>query len=154
MCVYSEEAENIRDAKRGERLVVRKFPHAIGFSPVNEPGVAACVLPGAQIAFEKNITTGQKPTIFDWILALGRPSLQPVECDFAVAKLIVLGAGDGLELPDGSKFNLSQLTLGQRLKVVQQPARQFSRSSAASPPPLPAFLAGQSAYEVLVARSV
>ena len=46
-----------RAAKVGEKLVSTRFPSSItrGFAPVGERNVAVCLLPGTELAFEKEV---------------------------------------------------------------------------------------------------
>ena len=57
MCDYSLHHVATRPAKVEDKLVVTKFGHSItrGFSAIGEPGVAVCLLPGTELAFERNV---------------------------------------------------------------------------------------------------
>src|SRR5262249_54256374 len=57
MCDYSLELLASRPAKVGDKLVSAGFPHTItrGFVSVDDPNVALCVLPGTELAFEKEV---------------------------------------------------------------------------------------------------
>ena len=46
-----------RPAKIEDKLVATKFRNAItrGFAAVGQPNVAVCLLPGTEIAFDKNV---------------------------------------------------------------------------------------------------
>ncbi len=54
MCDYSLEHVDSRPAEAGERVVSTKFANAItlGFGGINDPGVAVCMLPGTELAFD------------------------------------------------------------------------------------------------------
>ena len=56
MCDYSLHHVASRPAKVDDKLVTFKF-HSItrGFAAVGEPHVAVCLLPGTEIAFERNV---------------------------------------------------------------------------------------------------
>lgn len=56
MCVYSQDAEHTRKAKRGEPLITHDFGHATGFASPGDKAsskTAICMLPGAEIAFDR-----------------------------------------------------------------------------------------------------
>ena len=57
MCDYSLHHVASRPAKVGDKLVSTKVTNSItrGFSAVGEPHVAVCLLPGTEIAFEKEV---------------------------------------------------------------------------------------------------
>ena len=56
MCDYSLHLVASRPAKVGDTLVTTKF-HAFtrGFSSVEDPNVAVCLLPGTELAFDKEV---------------------------------------------------------------------------------------------------
>ena len=57
MCDYSLERVAARAAKVGDRLVTTQFKHTItrGFAEVGKPDVAVCILPGTELAFERDV---------------------------------------------------------------------------------------------------
>ena len=57
MCDYSLQHLANRPAKVGDRLVTTKFTHSItrGFAEVGTPHVAVCILPGTEIAFDRDV---------------------------------------------------------------------------------------------------
>jgi hypothetical protein len=57
MCDYSPQYVASRPAKVGDKLVSTKFSNSItgGFAAVGEPNVAVCLLPGTEVAFEKEV---------------------------------------------------------------------------------------------------
>ena len=55
MCDYSLHHVATRPAKVEDKLVTTKFSITRGFSAVGEPGIAVCLLPGTEIAFEQNV---------------------------------------------------------------------------------------------------
>src|SRR2546427_7301929 len=65
MCDYSLHAMASRPAKVGETLVTTTFPRTStrGFAAEGEPGVAVCLLPGTELAFEQDVKYDQ-----GWIL--------------------------------------------------------------------------------------
>src|SRR5215470_3916721 len=57
MCDYSLHHVASRPAKVGDKLVTTQFNNSItrGFAAVGEPNVAVCLLPGTEVAFEKEV---------------------------------------------------------------------------------------------------
>ena len=57
MCDYSLHDVASRPAKVGDKLVSTQFPNAItrGFSDPSQPRVAVCLLPGTELAFEREV---------------------------------------------------------------------------------------------------
>jgi len=57
MCDYSLHAVASRPAKVGEMLVTTSFygTSTRGFAAKEEPGVAVCLLPGTELAFESDV---------------------------------------------------------------------------------------------------
>jgi hypothetical protein len=57
MCDYSLHAVASRPAKVGETLVTTSFygTSTRGFAAKQEPGVAVCLLPGTELAFEHDV---------------------------------------------------------------------------------------------------
>jgi len=66
MCDYSLHSVASRPAKVGDRLVSTHFGNSItrGFAAVGEPGVAVCLLPGTELAFEKDVEYEPHSTSF------------------------------------------------------------------------------------------
>jgi len=117
MCDYSLHQVESRPARVGDRLVTTRFPNTItrGFASVDEPQVAVCLLPGAELAFEKEV---QRETGIVFARRLGH----------AVARFKQVNNGqsnvhhDALEFPDGKIVLLTNLCKGQRATVLQLPA--------------------------------
>jgi hypothetical protein len=57
MCDYSLHQVATRQAQVADQLVTTKFPESItrGFAAVGEPDVAVCLLPGTEVAFERDV---------------------------------------------------------------------------------------------------
>jgi len=57
MCDYSLYVVASRPAKVGDKLATTKFNKTItrGFAAVGDPNIAVCLLPGTEIAFEKEV---------------------------------------------------------------------------------------------------
>ena len=119
MCDYSLHLVESRAAKVGDELVTTEFKNSMtrGFAAIGEPDVAVCLLPGTEVAFEKeveyertlslfpNIKLGEKVAQFRQI-NMGKPSLHH----------------DALEFPDGETVLLTRLCEGQHATVLQLPA--------------------------------
>jgi hypothetical protein len=119
MCDYSLDLVASRPAKVGEELVTTKFQNSItrGFAAIGEPNVAVCLLPGTEVAFEKevkykrffallpNMKLGKKVARFRQI-NVDKPSVHH----------------DALEFPDGETVLLTRLCEGQHATVLQLPA--------------------------------
>jgi hypothetical protein len=120
MCDYSLQNVQSRPAVVGERLVTRNFGTGTrGFCPADNPGVAVCVLPGTELAFDRSIesdvgSAGQAIAIFR-----------------QVNKDIPTTHHDALELPDGRTVMLTTLIEGQRVTVLQLPAQPKTPQEAA-----------------------
>ena len=54
MCDYSLENVASRPAEAGEKLVSTRFMNAMtkGFAGIDNPGVAVCLRPGTELAFD------------------------------------------------------------------------------------------------------
>jgi len=121
MCDYSLQHVASRPAKVGDVLVTTKFNDSItrGFSAVGEPGVAVCLLPGTEIAFENDVE-------YDHFLALFRN--RKVGATVAQFRKIDPDRDhvhhDALEFPNGKIVLLTQLSEGQRATVLQLPASE------------------------------
>ena len=121
MCEYSLEYIAFRPAKLGDKLVTTRFPNSLtyGFAEFEDPNVAVCLLPGTELAFEKEVER-QHP--FAWL----SPRLHQMGAKvarFRQVKLEKLWAHhDALEFPDGKIVLLTRLRPGQRATVLQLPA--------------------------------
>ena len=118
MCDYSLELVASRPAKVGDELVSTRFPAMItrGFASVGEPNVAVCLLPGTELAFEKEV---QCETAFVF-----RPRRQ-LGHRVAVFRQVNNNKPnvhhDALEFPDGKIVLLTHLREGQHATVLQLP---------------------------------
>jgi hypothetical protein len=115
MCDYSLQFVESRPAKVGDRLVSTKFNNSItrGFSAVGEPKVAVCLLPGTEMAFEKDVEydlfpdrkVGERMARFRQV-NMDRPDTHH----------------DALEFPNGEIVLVTRLYEGQHATVLQLPA--------------------------------
>jgi hypothetical protein len=117
MCDYSLHLITSRPARVGDKLISTSFPHTItrGFASAGDRNIAVCLLPGTELAFEKEVRC-ETGVILSW--GLGHK----------VAKFRQVNQGrsnvhhDALEFPDGKTVLLTQLCKGQRATVLQLPA--------------------------------
>jgi hypothetical protein len=113
MCDYSLELIASRPAKVGDKLVSTGFPHTItrGFASVDDRNVAVCLLPGTELAFDKEVRFETR-MVFSW------------GSGHTVAKFRQVNKGvhhDALEFPDGQTVLLTHLCKGQHATVLQLP---------------------------------
>src|SRR5258707_7863247 len=123
MCDYSLQFVASRPAMVGDKLVSTKFSNAItgGFAAVGEPNVAVCLLPGTEVAFEKEV---------EYEHALGFfPNLKPgKKFGEKVARFRQVNKDQphvhhyALEFPYGQIVLLTRLCVRQHAMVLQVPA--------------------------------
>lgn len=119
MCDYSLQHVATRAAVVGDQLVTTKFSNSItrGFAEVGEPNVAVCILPGTELAFERDVECDHALGFF--------PSRKLQE---RVARFRQINMDnpyehhDALEFPSGQIVLLTRLCEGQRATVLQLPA--------------------------------
>jgi len=65
MCDYCLHSVASRPAQVGDRLVTTKFRNTLtrGFSAVGDPGVAVCLLPGTEVAFDAGVQRELNPLL-------------------------------------------------------------------------------------------
>ena len=119
MCDYSLQFVASRPAKVGDKLVSTTFHNSItgGFAAVGEPNVAVCLLPGTEVAFEKEV---ECVFFSNW---MPRKKLGGKVARFRQVKKEQPDVHhDALEFPDGQIVLLTQLCVGQQATVLQLPA--------------------------------
>lgn len=128
MCDYSLENQISRAAEVGDKLVTSSFPMTPtrGFCAENEPGVAVCLLPGTELAFEEPVRyNGLWGYLVNYIKA--RMGYDMAEATLARFRQVDLDNPhthhDAIELADGRIIKLSLLHEGQRARVLQLPAQ-------------------------------
>ena len=127
MCDYSLEHLASRPAAVGDTLVTTSFRSSFtrGFAAEKEPHVAVCVLPGTEIAFEHDVE-------YDHFLAIFRNR----KVGATVARFRRINPEkphehhDALEFPNGKVVMLTQLSNGQRARVLQLPAEARPEAEA------------------------
>jgi hypothetical protein len=123
MCDYSLHYVASRPAKVGDKLVWAKFGNSItgGFAGVGEPNVAVCLLPGTEVAFEKDV---ECVSLSKWTT---RRKLGTKVARFRqINKEEPRVHHDALEFPDGQIVLLTRLCVGQHATVLQLPAQAGS----------------------------
>jgi len=120
MCDYSLDFVASRPAKVGDKLVSTQFRNSItrGFAPVGEPGIAVCLLPGTEIAFEKDVEYEPKFHLFHQSKSI----VENVAQFRRVNSSEPLSHHDALEFPGGQIVLLTRLRPGQVATVLQLPA--------------------------------
>jgi len=119
MCDYSLKFVASRPARVGDRLISSRFRALLtrGFATIGEPDMAVCLLPGTEVAFERDVECDgafrffrarnlkQRVARFRQI-NLDRPTMHH----------------DALEFPDGETVLVTELREGQHATVLQLPA--------------------------------
>jgi hypothetical protein len=124
MCDYSLHAVASRPAKVGETLVSTSFygTSTRGFAAKGEPGVAVCLLPGTELAFEHDVR-------------YNRHWLSTKSAGYRVARFCTIQPRapeqhhDALAFPDGRIVLVNLLSEGQHARVLQLPVVWKERSA-------------------------
>jgi hypothetical protein len=122
MCDYSLHNVASRPAKVGDKLVTTKFDFLTrGFAAIGEPNVAVCLLPGTEVAFEKEV---ERDHAFDRLLLRMRfGKLGDKVARFRQVNMDRPNVHhDALEFPDGQIVLVTRLCEGQHATVLQLPA--------------------------------
>ena len=116
MCDYSLHLVASRPARVGDKLVSTRFPETTtrAFASVGEPNVAVCLLPGTELAFEKQVQC--ETGILSWRQG------HTVAVFREINKRHSNVHHDALEFPDGEIVLLTHLCEGQHATVLQLPA--------------------------------
>jgi hypothetical protein len=122
MCDYSLHSVETRPAKVDDVLISTGFANYItrGFAAVGEPAVAVCLLPGTELAFEREVEVDHG---FRTLL----PGFGFGHIDEHVARFRQVDVDrfdthhDALEFPSGKIVMLTRLVPGQRATVLQLP---------------------------------
>ena len=121
MCDFSLEFVASRPAQVGDKLVSTRFDNSFtrGFAAVGEPGVAVCLLPGTELAFQKPVECKR-----------GWGVLPNLVIEDTVARFRQINMDkprahhDALEFPNGQVVLLHNLVEGQRTSVLQLPVKK------------------------------
>jgi hypothetical protein len=120
MCDYSLHLVASRPAEVGDKLVSTTFDNSItrGLASVGEPNVAVCLLPGTEVAFEREVEYRNR---FGRLFPNRR--LRERVARFRQFNLDKPNVHhDALEFPSGQIVLLTRLCEGQRATVLQLPA--------------------------------
>lgn len=128
MCDYSLHLVESRPAKVGDKLVTTKFNNTLtrGFAAVGEPHVAVCLLPGTEVAFEREV---ERERVFK--LFRNKKFIKEKVARFRQINLEQPHVHhDALEFPDGQIVLLTRLSEGQHATVLQLPASPRATNEA------------------------
>lgn len=123
MCDYSLHNVASRPARVDDELISKQFRATFtrGFAAPSEPGVAVCLLPGTEVAFEHDVQSEPSFPLFR------RRSIKQKVARFRQINLDQPHAHhDALEFPDGQIVLVTSLIEGQRVTVLQLPATGLS----------------------------
>jgi hypothetical protein len=120
MCDYSLHLVASRPAKIGDDLVTTKFNNTLtgGFAGVQEPTVAVCLLPGTEVAFEREVVCENVFKVFRSQKLIGQKVARFRQINMEEQNV----HHDALEFPDGQIVLLTRLCEGQHATVLQLPA--------------------------------
>ena len=127
MCDYSLDFVASRPARVGDKLVSTRFNTSLtrGFAAIGKPGVAVCLLPGTEVAFERDVECDGAFRFFR-----GRSLKQKVARFRQINLDEPTMHHDALEFPDGQITLVTALREGQHATVLQLPARERAPSEA------------------------
>lgn len=120
MCDYSLHTVASRPAVIGDRLVTTGFANTYtrGFAAVEDRRIAVCLLPGTELAFEKDVDLGSFFGLFrrNVVGKMARfrqinsanPSTHHDALEFASGKIVLL-----THLPEGQRATVLQLPAGR-----------------------------------------
>ena len=117
MCDYSLHLVAYRPAKVGDKLVSTNFTNSLtrGFAAVGQPTVAVCLLPGTEVAFERDV--------FEYHFLLPNRKLGEKVARFRRINMDNPNTHhDALEFPNGQIVLVNRLCEGQHATVLQLPA--------------------------------
>ena len=119
MCDYSLHHVASRPAKVGDKLTSAKFTNSItrGFAAVGEPNVAVCLLPGTEVAFDRDVECEPAFGFFP-----KRKTGQRVARFRHINEEHPSAHHDALEFPNGQTVLVTRLCEGQQATVLQLPA--------------------------------
>ena len=122
MCDYSLHSVKSRAACTRDRLVSTSFPGTTsrGFSEIGHPSIAVCLLPGTELAFDRE---PQRAGAFNAFLA--RFGIRRIGAHLARFRRLDLDYEqthhDALEFSNGKIVFLTDLREGERAMVLQLP---------------------------------
>jgi hypothetical protein len=119
MCDYSLHHVATRPAKIEDRLVTTKFHNTItrGFASVSDPRVAVCLMPGTELAFDRDVECEAALAIFP-TKKIGQRVARFRQVNTEQPTM----HHDALEFPNGQVVLLTSLCDNQCATVLQMPA--------------------------------
>lgn len=128
MCDYSLQHVKSRPAEVGEKLVSTRFDGTIsrGFASVSDPNVAVCLLPGTEIAFDREVEHENAVTYRRERIAAKVARFRQINVEQPLTH------HDALEFPNGETVLLTRLVEGQTATVLQLPAKPVTEEEAAA----------------------
>jgi len=126
MCDYSLHLVASRPAKVADRLVSTDFVKSItrGFTEIGQPDVAVCLLPGTELAFDKEVQFDRAFSMF------GKARVEHRVARFRQVNMDDPHVHhDALEFPGGQIVMVTRLVPGQTATVLQLPAAPHDGSS-------------------------
>ncbi len=125
MCDYSLHGVASRPATVGDKLITADFRNTLtrGFSALDEPSVAVCLLPGTELVFEQEVERHHAflQTLFfrkdRWRIHHKVGRFRQINVDDPHTH------HDAIEFPGGQIVLLTRLRAGQRATVLQLPAQ-------------------------------
>jgi hypothetical protein len=127
MCDYSLHHVATRPARVEDRLVTTKFYNTItrGFAAVSDPRVAVCLLPGTELAFDRDVECEAALAIFP-TKKIGQRVARFRQINTEQPTM----HHDALEFADGQIVLLTALCDNQHATVLQMPAAPRVKSDA------------------------
>jgi hypothetical protein len=127
MCDYSLHHVATRPAKIEDRLVTTNFHNTItrGFAAVSDPRVAVCLLPGTELAFDRDVECDAALAIFP-TKKIGQRVARFRQVNTEQPTM----HHDALEFADGQVVLLTSLCAKQYATVLQLPAEPRPRIAA------------------------
>jgi hypothetical protein len=131
MCDYSLHGVATRPAKVGDKLKTTQFGNSItrGLADIEQPDVAVCLLPGTELAFNREVEFERGLGFFlcNWN-RMGKITAR-------VARFTQIDLNkphvhhDALEFPNGEIVLLARMAVGQTATVLQLPVRPADQYS-------------------------
>lgn len=128
MCDYSLEQVVSRPAAAGQQLMVTRFSPFMtrGFAEIRNPGVAICLLPGTEVAFEAAVKAEPNyPLMPKRRIGERLARFRQVDLEKPTAH------HDALEFANGEIVLVNRLILGQIATVLQLPKEAVRARAAA-----------------------
>jgi len=133
MCDYSLHAVASRPASVGDRLVTTEFAYTCtrAFADMEDRATAVCLLPGTEIAFDKEVDRGFVSRL------LGRPAVGRVARFRRINEEHEIAHHDALEFADGTILLVTNLRRGLRATVLQLPSAKVGNAQGEDHDALP-----------------